>query len=70
MALKQAVDIFRKIEVDPWEKWFAWYPVKLQGKRIWFKKICRRRIWRYGGDNWEYYTWEYGTLFDVLTQRQ
>ena len=53
----------------PWEKWFAWYPVKIAGRRVWLKTIYRRNILSYVDmDDWIRY--EYGTLFDVLKQSQ
>jgi hypothetical protein len=55
----------RKIEVEPWSKWFAWYPVKIHGNRVWIKTVYRRCIVSYVDmDKWVQY--EYGTLFDVL----
>ena len=61
----QAGPVARKIEVCPWEKWFAWHPVKVNSKRTWLKTIYRRKINTYVDyDNWAKY--EYGTIFDVL----
>ena len=57
--------VARKIIVNPWEQWFAWHPVKLHGKRVWFKTIYRRNINTYVDmDNWARF--EYGDIFDVL----
>jgi len=57
--------VSRKIEIMAWEKWFAWRPVKLNGKRVWFKTVYRRCINTYvDHDDWTRY--EYGTLFDVI----
>ena len=57
----------RKIAKDPWEKWFAWYPVKVHGKRTWLNIVYRRSVRIYVDmDDWEQY--EYGTLFDVITE--
>lgn len=44
----------------PWEKWFAWQPVEINGQRYWFTTVYRRKL-RTG-----YNLYEYGTLFDVL----
>jgi hypothetical protein len=58
----------RKIEVTPWSKWFAWRPVFIHGKRIWFKTVYRRRILTYvDNENWARY--EYGDIFDVLIKK-
>lgn len=57
---------FRKIEVMPWQTWFAWRPVKtISGERIWGKKIFRRQVISYVDmDDWAHY--EYGNIFDIL----
>ncbi len=61
--------VVRKIEMSPWKPWFAWRPVKIQGKRIWLKTIYRRCINTYvDHDNWTRY--EYGTLFDLIKGTQ
>lgn len=58
-------NIWRKIEVEPWAKWFAWHPVKIKGNRVWLRTIYRRRVANYSDmERWMYY--EYGTLFDIL----
>lgn len=58
--------IARKIEHMPWKKWFAWYPVQVHSKRVWLKTVYRRKINTYVDmDDWARY--EYGTIFDVLT---
>lgn len=57
--------VARKIEVMPWQQWFAWRPVKIHGKRVWLKTVYRRCINTYVDfDDWSRY--EYGTVFDVL----
>ena len=57
---------FRKIEVMPWQSWFAWRPVKtISGERVWGKKIFRRQVISYVDmDDWTHY--EYGNIFDIL----
>ena len=56
----------RKLTAGPWEKWFAWYPVKVHGQRTWMKIVYRRKIKTYV--DMEYWThYQYGTLFDLLT---
>lgn len=48
-----------------WKKWFAWYPVKVHGKRVWLTTIYRRKTNTYVDmDDWVRY--EYGTIFDIL----
>lgn len=57
--------VARKIDYMPWKKWFAWYPVKVRDKTVWFKTVYRRCINTYVDmDNWSRY--EYGDVFDVL----
>lgn len=53
-------------KMHPWKEWFAWRPVKVHGKRVWLKRVYRRRPahWSVEYDNWKRY--EYGTVFDVL----
>ena len=50
------------IDADEWKLWFAWYPIKCEGKTVWLKKIYRQKIWWY--DNSSYY--RYSTLFGML----
>ena len=63
-------NVWRKIEIESWQIWFAWRPVNtVSGERVWFKKIYRRTTWYFGGDvdgKWAKY--EYGNLFDILKQ--
>ena len=57
--------VARKIEISPWQPWFAWRPVKIRGGKVWLRKIYRRSINTYVDmDNWTQY--EYGTIFDVI----
>lgn len=56
---------YRKQTKSPWEKWFAWYPVKVGNSRVWLKVVYRRQLNTYVDyDDWAYY--EYGNIFDVL----
>jgi len=58
--------VARKHTIGLWKQWFAWYPVKVHGKRTWLKTIYRRKINTYVDmEDWARY--EYGTIFDVLT---
>ena len=59
--------VYRKVVTLPWEQWFAWYPVKVHGKRVWLKTIYRRSIYSYVDmDDWTRY--EYGTIFDIIKE--
>jgi len=56
---------------SPWEKWFAWYPVKVNGTRVWGKSIYRRQLewFEWFELGWEEHgNWEYKTLFDLLKE--
>lgn len=41
-----------------WNKWFAWYPILIDGKRIWWKTIERKLVdigpWYHTIWAWEY----------------
>jgi hypothetical protein len=51
----------------PWQAWFAWYPVKVNSERVWFKTVYRRCINTYVDyDDWKRY--EYGSILDVLAE--
>ena len=55
----------RKVTIGMWNKWFAWYPVKVHGQRTWLKTVYRRKINTYVDmEDWARY--EYGTIFDIL----
>jgi hypothetical protein len=57
--------VYRKVIRLPWEKWFAWYPVKIRGRRVWLRTVYRRTVVSYIDiDKWSRV--EYATLFDVI----
>lgn len=59
--------VARKIAKAPWKPWFAWRPVTIKGKRIWMKRVYRRKINTYvDHDDWSRY--EYGDMFDILKE--
>ena len=52
---------------NPWEQWYAWYPVRVHGKRKWLTKVWRRvRMIR--EDTTLYADYEYGNIFDVIKE--
>lgn len=51
----------------PWEKWFAWYPVKVKGKVQWMKYVYRRINMKYSNSRMKN-QWEYGDMFDILKE--
>jgi hypothetical protein len=57
--------VYRKVVRLPWEKWFAWHPVKIHGRRVWLQTVYRRFTIKYiDTAKWQHV--EYGTLFDVI----
>ncbi len=50
----------------PWQQWFAWRPVRVNGKLKWMQKVFRRELPKdYSNyDDWTRY--EYGTVFDAI----
>jgi hypothetical protein len=57
--------VYRKVIPLSWEKWFAWRPVKIHGRRVWFRTVYRRTVICYvDADKWNRV--EYATLFDII----
>ena len=52
---------------EPWQKWFAWHPVTIKGRRRWMKTVYRRTKLKFG-DQRLTHEWEYGDMFDVLKE--
>jgi hypothetical protein len=52
----------------PWRQVFALWPVKtVSGKRIWWKKIYKRKVWVVWGTGFHMEPeTQYATLFDML----
>ena len=34
----------------PWEAWFAWYPLLINGQSVWLRTVERRYQYRHHGD--------------------
>ena len=53
----------------PWMEVFAWRPVKtVSGKRVWWKKVFKRRVWVVWGTGFHMEPEvQYATAFDLLT---
>ena len=59
--------VYQKVIKLSWEKWFAWYPVKVHNNRVWLKTVYRRSIISYVDmDDWKRY--KYGTRLDVIAE--
>lgn len=58
-----------QIESNEWKKWFAWRPVKIKNKRIWLKTVYRRETTLMVVPVWCFPRYEYGTLFNVLSEQ-
>ena len=56
------VDDPRNIQ-QPWTKWYAWRPVKVNNRWNWFKTVYRKP--KYNSPSLEY---TYGTILDVLKE--
>lgn len=46
--LKPVFPLQRQRPGNDWHKWFAWYPVWVEGERVWLRRVERIGI-RYGG---------------------
>lgn len=53
-----------------WEKWYAWHPVKVHGRYTWLKTVYRRYNWAKSTEQPFGREYDYGTIFDVLTEEQ
>ncbi len=56
-------------ECYPWRKAFVWFPVvTVSGKRIWCKKVYKRRVWVVWGNGVHMQpVTQYASAFDLLT---
>ena len=64
--MEEAFDSQMEETRKPWEQWFAWRPVRVNGKLKWMQKVFRRELPKtYANyDDWTRY--EYGTVFDAI----
>lgn len=53
----------------PWREVFALWPIKtISGKRIWWKKVFKRRVWVIWGTGFHMEPIvQYATVFDLIT---
>jgi len=51
-----------------WQKYFAWLPVRVNGKTTWLKTVYRKRSKIRLTLKGMHTTWIYGTIFDVLKE--
>jgi len=53
----------------PWHEIFAWWPIKtVTGKRVWWKKLYKRKVWVVWGTGFHMEPEvQYATAFDLLT---
>lgn len=60
--------IYNGCDCYPWMEVFAWWPVKtIGGKRVWLRKIYKRKFWAVWGNGFHMEPEvEYGELFDIL----
>lgn len=52
----------------PWMEVFAWWPVKtITGKRLWWTKVYKRRVWIVWGHSFHMEPEvQYATVFDLI----
>ena len=53
----------------PWREVFAWWPRKtISGKKVWFRKVYKRRVWIVWGTGFHMEpAVQYATIFEILT---
>jgi hypothetical protein len=63
MILQRPGDIV-DFDHEPWERWYAWYPRRVDGVWRFRTYVERRRVWtgRWGDDK---FTWEYRSSWEV-----
>lgn len=67
--MERVTGVTKTKEVSMWKPWFAWRPVTIKGKRIWLKKVYRRKTNTYVNyDDWARY--EYGDIFDIIKEEK
>jgi hypothetical protein len=42
------------LDMYEWHRWFAWFPVEIEGRRHWLETVERRWYGCHGGDCTEY----------------
>ena len=52
----------------PWREVFAWWPRKtISGKKVWFRKVYKRRVWIVWGTGFHMEpAVQYATIFEIL----
>ena len=52
----------------PWREVFAWWPRKtIGGKKVWFRKVYKRRVWIVWGTGFHMEpAVQYATIFEIL----
>jgi hypothetical protein len=56
-------------EFWPWKKWFAWKPISVNDKVVWFKLVERRKE-RYGNLYMGGYDWKYRLIVSGMSHRE
>lgn len=67
-ALNITQIITNGVDCYPWREVYAWWPVRtVSGKRVWLRKIYKRKFWAVWGTGFHMEPQvEYGTVFDML----
>lgn len=59
----------RDKRLKKWQRWFAWYPVRIDGQRVWLEYVYRRTTVYYGGMGDTLFETEYADLLTMLKKQ-
>lgn len=65
ITMEEAMGEATEARPEPWQKWFAWHPVTINGKKQWMRTVYRRTRLKFG-DQRLIHEWEYTDMFGVL----
>ena len=55
---------------NKWEPWYAWHPVKVEGKWKWCTTVYRKYNWAKSTEQPFGKEYDYGTIFDMLRDNE
>lgn len=55
---RAAWEAWYKEETNTWRPWFAWYPVQVDGEKVWLQTV-ERKLWGIGGELGEHFFYNY-----------
>jgi hypothetical protein len=56
----------RRNRLEKWRRWYAWYPVRIDGERVWLEYVYRRTRAYHGGMGDTVYETEYADALSML----